>query len=371
MKKYIAIILFIAIVSLIVAFFAFGNDVPPPDVASINYAVRTATETGETVDYIYMLTTQLTQAFNDMNAERHRREGAMQLFLYIFICVFSFASVVFCLYLNRRILKPFRKLQYFAGAVAAGNLDLPLKMDESNLFGAFTESFDLLREELKATKEAELQASQSKKELVASLSHDIKTPLASIKSSMELLLVKSKNEDEQEIFGSINGKVEQIDDLVTNLFLATLEELQALTVIPAEILSIELSKLIQSADYNGKVRPFSLPGCVIFADQQRLQQVLDNIISNAYKYANTNININSFIDNEYLVIDIQDYGAGVPDEELPLLTGKFYRGKNTEKCMGYGLGLYISKYFMQKMAGELACKNHECGFTVRLTLKLA
>jgi len=371
MKNFIIAILLIAAASFIVAFFSFGNDVPPPNIADINYTIRTATEDGGTVDYVYLLTTQLTQAFEDMNTERHRRERSMQLFIYTFIGAFSFIGVMFCLYFNRRILKPFHKLQNFAGAVAAGNLDLPLEMDESNLFGAFTESFDLLREELKIAKEAELQASQSKKELVASLSHDIKTPLASIQSAMELLLVKSKDENEKEVFSSINGKVEQIDDLVTNLFHATLEELQVLAVKPTEILSTELPKLIQNADYNGKITPFSLPSCMVLADQLRLQQVLDNIISNSYKYANTNINLDSSIDNEYLIINVQDYGTGVSDEELPLLTGKFYRGKNTGKATGYGLGLYISKYFMQKMSGELNCENHESGFSVKLMLKLA
>ena len=74
----------------------------------------------------------------------------------------------------------------FAERIADGNLDIPLKMDRQNLFGAFTESFDIMRTELKKSRIAEANANESKKELVAKLSHDIKTPIASIKAASEV-----------------------------------------------------------------------------------------------------------------------------------------------------------------------------------------
>jgi nitrogen fixation/metabolism regulation signal transduction histidine kinase len=91
-----------------------------------------------------------------------------------------FAGYTF--YLHITLLRPFRKMQSFAHQIAAGNLDIPLNMDRNNLFGAFTESFDLMREELHRARENERTADKSKKELVASLSHDIKTPVAYIKA---------------------------------------------------------------------------------------------------------------------------------------------------------------------------------------------
>ena len=57
-------------------------------------------------------------------------------------------SILYLIYINRTLLKPFQQLQTFAANVARGNLDIPLNMDRNNYFGAFTESFDLLREEL-------------------------------------------------------------------------------------------------------------------------------------------------------------------------------------------------------------------------------
>jgi len=265
---------------------------------------------------------------------------------------------------------PFRKLQKFAHCIATGNLDIPLESN-TNLFGAFTESFDLMREELKLARENEYKANQSKKELVASLSHDIKTPIASIMSAMDIMLEKAKDEKERKAAQSVNAKLEQINTLVNNLFHATLEELQALKVKQCEIESSRIPALIQNADYKGRVLPFSIPDCIVLADILRLQQMFDNIIHNSYKYAGTDISINSQLDENYLVIDILDFGTGVLDEEIPLLFNKFYRGKNSSLSDGYGLGLYISKYFMEQMSGGLRCENRTDGFAVMLMLRLA
>ncbi|MDR0324725.1 MAG: HAMP domain-containing histidine kinase [Oscillospiraceae bacterium] len=244
-------------------------------------------------------------------------------------------------------------------------------MDEHHLFGAFTECFDIMRDELRTARENEYKANHSKKELVASLSHDIKTPVASIMSAMELMLVKAKDDKERKTIESVNAKLEQINTLVTNMFHATLEELQALEVSRREIQSAEIPALIQNADYEERVLSFTLPDCILLADPLRLQQVFDNIIHNSYKYALTELSIQSRIDGDSLIIDVLDFGLGVPEEEIPLLFNKFYRGTNSLKSDGYGLGLYISKYFMEQMSGSLRCANRVNGFTVTLTLKLA
>ena len=75
---------------------------------------------------------------------------------------------------------PYAMLDGFARRVAGGDLSVPLDMDRGNVFGAFSESFDLMRTELAAAREREQAAQESKKDLVAQLSHDIRSPLASI-----------------------------------------------------------------------------------------------------------------------------------------------------------------------------------------------
>ncbi|MCL2593534.1 MAG: HAMP domain-containing histidine kinase [Defluviitaleaceae bacterium] len=371
MKKALIVILAIALVGFVATFFAFRQGVEEPDAVLIHFAAQSAIEADTPQEAIAIQTEFLMQSFEYMDTARRERDNALQLFVYLIIFTLTITSILLYLYYKQRILAPFYKLQSFASRVASGNLDIPLEMDKSNLFGAFTESFDLMREELRIAKENEYKANQSKKELVASLSHDIKTPLASIKSGVELLLVKASSDKEKEMFNSINVKLEQIDDLVTNMFHATLEEMQALSVTPIEILSTEIPNLLRGADYNKKTSSFRVPNCIVLADLMRLRQVFDNVISNSYKYANTSIAISALIEEQYLIIDIQDFGSGVLEEELPLLFNKFYRGKNTEKLSGYGLGLYISKYFMTEMLGGIECYNNSDGFAVRLLLKLA
>ena len=301
-----------------------------------------------------------------------RQNRAIYIFSSIILSITLLLIIfVYNLYLNLTLLRPFKKLQAHAGRIAAGNLDLPLEMDKHNFFGAFTESFDLLREELHKAKENERRSDQSKKELVASLSHDIKTPIASIKSATELMLFMTKDKEYIELLEGINAKAEQINALVTNLFHSALEELQALNVVTAEHHSTVIHELIKKVDYEKRVLPFIIPNCLIFADLMRLQEVFDNIISNSYKYAGTKIEIRTCIEDQYLVLDIIDFGMDVPKDELPLLFNKFYRGKNSDKKSGYGLGLYISKFLIEQMYGYIRCENCFEGFTIRLAFRLA
>ena len=294
----------------------------------------------------------------------------------IFAAAIIFAALMlifagYTFYLHSVLLRPFRKMQDFARHIAAGNLDMPLEMDRGNLFGAFTESFDIMREELHKAREKEREADRSKKELVASLSHDIKTPVASIKSATELMLFTIEDAEYREQLEGITIKAEQIDSLITNMFHATLEELQKLHVSVSEIPSTAIHQLIRYADYDKRVKPFELPNCLISADSLRLGQVFDNVISNSYKYAGTEIEINAFFEGSYLIIDIADFGPGVPEDELPLILHKFYRGKDVAAKSGYGLGLYISKYLLEQMQGDIRCENRPEGFCVRLMVRLA
>jgi len=371
MKKFLILTAIVAGISLIATFMAFQIDMQPPDSTLINDAVRISMESDSIREAVDTQITLLTQAFEEMDAARRNRDNILQTFIYISILILSLSNILLYLYYKKNLLRPFRKLENFASRIATGNLDIPLEMDKHNLFGAFTESFDMMREELRTARENEQLANQSKKELVASLSHDIKTPVASIQSAMDLLLLKSSDEKEKKMLSSVNAKCEQINTLITDMFHSTLEELQVLSVTPIEIQSTDVQDIIHQADYENRIVPFTLPNCLVLADSLRLQQAFDNIINNSYKYANTDITVNSVIVGEYLIISVQDFGLGVLDEELQLLTGKFYRGKKAEKTTGYGLGLYLSKYFVDQMSGDLSCENQADGFVVKLSLRLA
>lgn len=281
-------------------------------------------------------------------------------------------SVSYGIYLDRKLYRPFARLQSFARHIAAGNLNVPLPMDREHAFGAFTESFDLMRDQLLAARRNEAEANKSKKELVASLSHDIKTPVTSIKLVSELLLVTRAHSPAAEKLQTIYDKAEQIDRLITDMLHATLEDLGELKVSCTEKSSTVLESMVRSSDYCGKVTMNPIPGCLLLFDPLRMEQVIDNLINNAYKYAQTEITVDSELEGHCLRLTVSDFGDGVPEEELPRLIQKYYRGSNSGPSgkNGSGLGLYISHHLMERMGGSLQYYNRPDGFSVELMIPL-
>ncbi|MEE3467196.1 MAG: HAMP domain-containing sensor histidine kinase [Eubacterium sp.] len=277
--------------------------------------------------------------------------------------------LIFLLYLNHRIIRPFALLKDFAVRVAAGNLDLPLTLDRGHIFGSFTESFDLMRSELKKAHAAEKKANDEKKEIVAKLSHDIKTPVASIKSTSEIGYELAGEERVKELFNTVNIKSDQITTLVDNLFNASIQDITEITVSPAEYPADVVEQAIRTADYMNKASSFTIPPCHVFVDKLRLQQAFDNVFMNSYKYAGTDIRVEAETDKDYLILRISDSGEGVSAEELPLLKEKYHRGNNTAERDGAGLGLYLTDYYIQNMDGYIELASDD-GFTVTFYLRL-
>lgn len=310
---------------------------------------------------------------NPKNEIQKQTNMKIAVFVSVLLLVTVIVFISYYFYLKRNIVDPFRKLNSFAVKIAGGNLDTPLEMDKGNVFGAFTESFDIMREELKASREREEKAVKSRKELVAQLSHDIKTPVASIKAMTDVMSLTAKDEEEKKTITAISNKADQIDALISNLFHATLEELEQLEVKPEDIDSTEIVQMIREADYLNKVSELKIRDVVVSADRLRLNQVISNIIFNSYKYAGTDISVNGRFDpdGKFLLVEIADKGPGVPEDELDLITQKFMRGSNASGKDGSGLGLYISDFLMKKMEGSLTPKNTADGFAVVIGIKIA
>lgn len=318
--------------------------------------------------------------YNNSHIYYQNHQQKVILFLSAALTVQAVICILYFTYFSYTILGPFEKLKGFAERIALGNLDIPLEMDKRNLFGAFTEAFDIMRTELKKARAAEAKANESKKELVANLSHDIKTPIASIKAVSEVGIQLTDNENIQNKYKQIIQKTDEINTLITNLFTAALEELSHLNVTPEAVESHELKALLENSDYLSRARISNIPDCLIYADRLRLQQVFDNIFANSYKYADTSIDVTISADSscsdvprdyacaQYIAICIEDYGGGAADEELPLLKEKFRRGSNIKNIEGAGLGLYISDYFMKEMHGRLMIENGQNGLRVTVIL---
>jgi len=304
---------------------------------------------------------------NQLNQQYSRQLQNVALVVLIMIIIQSIMAIIYFIYLQRTIILPFIQMREFAQRVAYGNLDIPLTMDRKNAFGAFSEAFDIMRTEIKQARIAEAKANESKKELIAKLSHDIKTPLASIKAVAEVgaALTDDKNNTN---YQQIIQKSDQIDTLVSDLFTASLEELQQLSVSVTKVSSTEIGPLLENADYQHVSQITEIPSCSINADVLRLQQVFDNIFVNSYKYAGTKIDVTATLSDKYLIIAIEDYGLGVNEKELAHLKDKYVRGSGTDKIEGAGLGLYIADYLMKMMKGALVIENGTNGFLVKVYL---
>lgn len=279
---------------------------------------------------------------------------------------------VFFWYVNRNIIKPFGRLKRFAGVIARGELDEPLIMERSNIFGVFTESFDIMREELKAAREREIALKMKEKELVASLSHDLKTPVTGIKVMCEMLEVKVEDEYVRHKIKNISNKTMEINQLLDDLLASTLDDLGEWKVQCVDTASDCLEGILEAYDPRKMVHAGEVPKCLIHVDTKRMAQVIGNIITNSYKYASTTIEVSYAYQEGFLEMTLKDYGEGVDDEELEFLTHKFFRGKkNTTNQEGSGLGLYISSELMKMMQGQLICRNDREGFVVILRIPLA
>lgn len=314
------------------------------------------------------------------------------LWIGILICGYILILIV---YLN--LIRPVDELTAFSEEIAKGNLEVPLPRHGHGLFGNFTEAFDIMRLTLKESRQREIDSEMARKEIVTKLSHDIKTPAAVIKATCEVLELKFRrasdmsadvssdktNTDDMtdtlEKIGIISSKADMISSLMSNVMQTTLKDLEEpdVNTIEADSRIIEdyFSRL---KDYGRIVLKDHIPSCLLYMDTLRMEQVIDNIVGNSYKYAGTDIHVSFSETNDILMDDgsngrfikitIRDSGPGVAEEELPLLTEKYYRGSNAKEAAGYGLGLYNVKWYMEKQGGGMDYYNDN-GFVVELLLK--
>lgn len=307
---------------------------------------------------------------NDFTSMRSETQKNYERRFIIVALAEALLIALFLLWVYRNIIKPFEDLKEFASDIASGDLDKPLKMDRGNIFGSFTESFDIMRSELSEAKQKEYEAQRSKMELVSQLSHDIKTPVASIKALGELLEAQSTDPKTKERLGSIVTKADNIDAMVSDLFTETLTELNELNVETSEQESRILDRIIKDADHMDLVTGRNVEECIIMCDPLRVTQVVNNIIFNSYKYAGTKIHLESHIEDDYLVVSFTDEGGGVSNDEIPMITKRFRRGENAKGKPGSGLGLAIAYELMEKMDGDLEVANADKGLRVRLFFKI-
>jgi signal transduction histidine kinase len=351
-------------------------------------------------------------AWRDVREQNEAGKNSFRTTALIFWGVMLVLGLALLLAVDRYLLRPNREMRAYAGEIAKGNLDVPLPIRRNNPFGNLTESFDLMREELRASKEREAEAEKAKKELVAELAHDIKTPVATIRATCEVLELRQQRRidrltavdseettdpdslrraaddareasvaearDVLEKARTIGHKTETIQQLMDNVFTATLEELDHIEVNPAEENSTIIEEYFRNLrNYGNIILENEIPSCLVYMDRLRMEQVIDNVVGNSHKYAGTDIHVRfdetvrkdrDGAGASYIMICIRDDGPGAPEEELPLLMSKYYRGSTAKDKAGFGMGLYLVRSYMEKQGGGAEIYNDN-GFVVTLYLR--
>lgn len=214
--------------------------------------------------------------------------------------------------------------------------------------------------------EEQRQLNQLKDQFIANVSHELRTPLTAVNGYIELLSDYQGSIDTPTQASFIRHVKQACDDLLvlTNKILEVSEVDHDLVKISCEPIFIVpvVQKILTSFDPR-VVQEYTLAVDVpehmaVLADQQALQQVLRNLLSNAFKYAPTGtpVSIRAVVDEQPQVcIRVQDAGPGIPPSELPLLFQKFVRLKRdlSGPVRGTGLGLYISKRLIEAMHGQI------------------
>lgn len=316
----------------------------------------------------------LTKAANAVNGQGILNDvKGFAMLLLITSLVFMVAAL---LYLYVQIIKPFYKLEQFAQRVAAGDFDFSLSMDRSNMFGAFSWAFDLLRTELKTAKQNELEALQAKKALIATISHDIKTPVASIRAYAEGLGngMAATEERRQRYLSVIIKKADEVANLTNDLFLHAISDMDKLSIAIGEYPAPAMLQEILDpfvAEYGDRLELLNdVPDVRIFTDERRLAQAFENILTNAAKYTQGGQMQLSFSQHDgFLECSLRDFGSGIPPEDMPFILNRFYRGRNAGDIRGSGLGLYIVNYIMDKTGGYVKLENTENGLLATLGIK--
>lgn len=285
-----------------------------------------------------------------------------------------FTAAVFC-YIYAAILRPFDKMKAFAGRVAQGDMNVPLEYERSNYFGDFTWAFDSMRREITRSRASEKETIENNKTVIATLSHDIKTPIASIRAYAEGLEANLDRSVERrtEYLRVLMRKCDEVSKLTNDLFLHSISDLDKLKISEKEF---ELCGFIEecagelSAEHHDIALRLSGERIWVRADRNRLLQVCENLVNNSRKYAKSGIEIWVVPRAGFGEVHFKDHGAGIPDEDMPFICDKFYRGRNCGEEQGSGLGLYIVKYILERMGGKLLLHNDADGLEAVVYLRL-
>lgn len=267
------------------------------------------------------------------------------------------------------IWEPVKELHMVMNHIAKGDMEMQVTYDYDGVIGTLCHDFECMREEIIDSHQRELRLQEKERALYASISHDLKTPLASVTGYLEELLygVVTKPDEVKKVQQRMLEKAMVLNKLIDDILQHSKASLGQLTIQKREVYAREYFKqLLKGYETDAKLNhyefTYQLPeNVLLLIDPDRIAQVIQNLIDNAVKYRKGPLSINvSFEINPApvaLIVSVCDNGSGIDAQDQPFIFDLFYRGNKsrTQDIPGSGLGLNISRYIVEEHGGRIEC----------------
>lgn len=295
--------------------------------------------------------------------------------------------------LINELMKPLDLLNVATERIANGDYDEPINYPNEDEFTFVCNNFDKMQKILKQEREKNLAYEKARVDMISGLSHDLRTPLTSIKGFIKGIIdgVANTPEKQQRYLQIAYNKTCDMDVLISNIFefskiqtgnMPTFLQKTNMDSFICNYINkkkIELEENNNIIQYSTNINKNEELLCLI--DQEQITRVIDNIIENSVKYAFTQeleikINLAKMqVNNEfYASLTVADNGVGIDETKIPYIFEQFYRGDEARGTNqdGSGLGLYICKYLVEAQGGKIvACNNAGLQIQIMLPLSLS
>lgn len=322
-------------------------------------------------------------------AETNRMLPEVQDYLVSFriMSLVIIALMVVCLiiWVDKCFFAPMRKLRKAMKTITEGNLACEVKEDYEEELGGLCRDFENMRIHLKEAIDDKMRYDRDTKELISNISHDLKTPLTTIKGYVEGILdgVADSPDKMDRYLKTVYNKANDMERLIGEL---TLYSKIDTNEIPYNFIKInvkayfddcaeEIRTELESRNFVLTYLNYVPDDVCLIADPEQLYRVINNIISNSIKYNNKArgvINIRVREEKEYIHLEIEDNGQGVSPEEAGRIFERFYRtdASRNSRTGGSGIGLSIVKKIVEAHGGTIwAVSNKNVGLTMHILLR--
>jgi signal transduction histidine kinase len=302
----------------------------------------------------------------------------------VLILVLTNATLTY--FMSRRILKPVNQLSAAASKIREGDLDFKMEPASKDELGKLVITFDEMRRKLKEASEIREQYEKNRRELIANISHDLKTPITSIRGYVEGIKDGVANtEDKLERYlDTIHTKAEHMNRLIDELFLYSKLDVKSL---PFRFEEVELKAFLEDyleelrlelREVNVQIHMQKIERFrpTVMIDRDKMIRVMDNIIYNSVKYMDKDrchIHISLEEKEEMVEVKIGDNGPGVPEKELSSIFNRFHRSdpSRNSNSVGSGLGLAIAAQIIKAHSGKIWAESAPGnGLSIHFTLQL-